>query len=518
MILVTVGAQMPFDRLIQAVDVWAKDHPSEEVIAQIGPGGWRPEKIPFVEFLAPLEFRRLVNKAKVVVSHAGMGTILTAMENGTPLLIMPRRGDLQETRNDHQIATARQLGNLGRATVAYDANQLMWELSRMAQASRQETSHCISNQASPELLAALRAFVLDQDAGLDQPSIASDAQGAGNDATGADAKGATAHRGPEGLTSGRRCLHKSVAPDGIAAVVLLAGGTGSASLARAAERSVLELPIAQDETVFSHWRNELETAFAHRMPEFPAEVRILGGPLLQFDARNASGPIKIEHDHDYGELRGTGGLLHDVAAEYPDDAYIIVAGASTLLFEPLGELIDELLGANSEAAFFVHEDGSSPNLMLIRARCLRSISPVGFVDFKEQALPQIASANSVSVIRKYGHVTSTVRTAAEYIRAVRQYHCRRRARWEESCENHEHAFTERWRPVFAIVEHDAEVEAHAKVSDSVVLKGAHIGRGAEVAQSVVCSGAIVPALATVVNQVVRPQSAKAIATALGVRR
>ena len=46
-----------------------------------------------------------MDAAAAIVAHAGMGTILTALETGKRLLVMPRRAALGEHRNDHQLAT-----------------------------------------------------------------------------------------------------------------------------------------------------------------------------------------------------------------------------------------------------------------------------------------------------------------------------------------------------------------------------------------------------------------------------
>src|SRR4051794_31546743 len=88
-IFVTVGAQMPFDRLVQCVDRWAQSHDRHDVFAQIGSGSQRPGYIRWAEFLNPSEFRQHVAQANVVVAHAGMGSIITALELGKPILVMP---------------------------------------------------------------------------------------------------------------------------------------------------------------------------------------------------------------------------------------------------------------------------------------------------------------------------------------------------------------------------------------------------------------------------------------------
>ena len=105
MIFVTVGAQMPFDRLVKAVDQWAASQGRGDV-AQIGSTDYRPSAIQWTRFLDPEKFKHRFETAKVVVAHAGTGSIITALQLGKPILVMPRRANLRETRNDHQVATA----------------------------------------------------------------------------------------------------------------------------------------------------------------------------------------------------------------------------------------------------------------------------------------------------------------------------------------------------------------------------------------------------------------------------
>lgn len=131
MIFVTVGSQMPFDRLVQAIDDWAHLHPSQQVFAQIGQTRLRPDYIEYCESLSPSEFRARVKQAEVVIAHAGMGSVLTALEFAKPLVVVPRRGDLRETRNDHQIATARWLAQRPGIAVAMDSRDLPLALDRV---------------------------------------------------------------------------------------------------------------------------------------------------------------------------------------------------------------------------------------------------------------------------------------------------------------------------------------------------------------------------------------------------
>lgn len=156
MIFVTVGSQMPFDRLIAAVDRWAGEAGRTDVVAQIGDSAFEPISIESFERVAPAEFERLCAEAELLIAHAGMGSILTALRNGTPVLVMPRRGALRETRNDHQVATAKALSAQGRVMVAMDEDELVDVLHGLGPV---EASPMISADASEELLDAVGSFV-----------------------------------------------------------------------------------------------------------------------------------------------------------------------------------------------------------------------------------------------------------------------------------------------------------------------------------------------------------------------
>jgi UDP-N-acetylglucosamine transferase subunit ALG13 len=155
-IFVTVGHQMPFNRMVQAVDQWAASRNRHDVFAQIGLTDYIPTHIQWSPIIDPAEYRQRISDADAVVAHAGMGTILTAFELGTPILVMPRRGELKETRNDHQVATAQRFLEMGRLTVAMDENVLPVMLDEISDLKIAETN---SKSTTPELIQALKAFI-----------------------------------------------------------------------------------------------------------------------------------------------------------------------------------------------------------------------------------------------------------------------------------------------------------------------------------------------------------------------
>ena len=123
MIFVAVGTQLPFDRLIEAVDTWPGCGQTK-VYAQVGEGKYIPKNIEASEYITAMEFAGFCQEAEIIVAHAGMGAILTAREYGKPLIIMPRSAELGEHRNDHQLATAKRFGELDGIYVATSEGEL----------------------------------------------------------------------------------------------------------------------------------------------------------------------------------------------------------------------------------------------------------------------------------------------------------------------------------------------------------------------------------------------------------
>jgi UDP-N-acetylglucosamine transferase subunit ALG13 len=121
---------MPFDRLIRAVDQWAMMHADQRVIAQIGDSTYVPQAMAYDRSLPPSEFVQRMIEADVVIAHAGMGSIISAAEFGKPMVLLPRRGSLRETRNDHQIATAKWLRSKPGIFVADSEDELPTVLAR----------------------------------------------------------------------------------------------------------------------------------------------------------------------------------------------------------------------------------------------------------------------------------------------------------------------------------------------------------------------------------------------------
>lgn len=158
MILVTVGTQASFDRFIRIVDKIAIEI-GEEIVVQSFKGLYEPKNVKFVDFLPPDEFNKLFNEARLIVSHAGMGTIISAMQQEKPIIVFPRIAALGEHRNEHQMATAKQMAKMKYVYVAFNEKQLR----ELMLAPNLKPLHKLDVEVSQSLIDSLTEFIGKQD-------------------------------------------------------------------------------------------------------------------------------------------------------------------------------------------------------------------------------------------------------------------------------------------------------------------------------------------------------------------
>lgn len=102
-VFVTVGNALdPFDRLLKLTDA-ALPEKGADGVCQHGVSSVRPRGLAPVQLLSRPEFEAELRRADVVICHAGVGTLWSALEAGHRPLVVPRRVGLREHVNDHQL-------------------------------------------------------------------------------------------------------------------------------------------------------------------------------------------------------------------------------------------------------------------------------------------------------------------------------------------------------------------------------------------------------------------------------
>lgn len=158
MIFVTVGTQLPFDRIVRAVDGWMLEHPGQNGFAQIGHSAFRPMALSWRESLGHREYEIMFRAADVIVAHAGIGSLLSAIRHRKRLLLVPRSAALGEHRNDHQRETAARIRQNGWAEVVEDERELVARLNHVAAIPIARSG---SEDRLPGLIAELRGWIHD---------------------------------------------------------------------------------------------------------------------------------------------------------------------------------------------------------------------------------------------------------------------------------------------------------------------------------------------------------------------
>lgn len=131
MIFVTTGTQLSFDRLVESVESWALENKYDgEILAQTGLSDLELQFCEKKEFLNSSEYSQIIENTTLLIGHAGTGTIITAHDFGLPLIIMPRKYEFGEHRNDHQMATVAKFKDTPGVYVAENKKQMHELLDR----------------------------------------------------------------------------------------------------------------------------------------------------------------------------------------------------------------------------------------------------------------------------------------------------------------------------------------------------------------------------------------------------
>lgn len=120
-IYITVGThRQQFNRLLKTMDEWAALNKTHEIFAQTGNSDYEPKNFKWKKFLSDSEYSEKMKNADIIATHAGAGTIITALNLGKALVIMPRLKKFLEHTNDHQAELAGAIEKEGLGIFAKD--------------------------------------------------------------------------------------------------------------------------------------------------------------------------------------------------------------------------------------------------------------------------------------------------------------------------------------------------------------------------------------------------------------
>jgi len=149
MIFVTVGThEQPFNRLIEYLDSWAKEH-DEKVVMQTGFSTYEPKCCDWKKLYSYDQMVELVDQARIVITHGGPSSFIMPLQKGKIPIVVPRRKDFDEHVNDHQVDFCDQVaGRLENIIVIHDIERLGETIANYDEISRQMKHEQESNNTS----------------------------------------------------------------------------------------------------------------------------------------------------------------------------------------------------------------------------------------------------------------------------------------------------------------------------------------------------------------------------------
>jgi UDP-N-acetylglucosamine transferase subunit ALG13 len=96
----------------------------EEVIMQIGATDYTPAHARYFRYIDDDAMVEFIQQARLVISHAGAGTLLTLSSVGRSAILVPRLKQYGEAIDDHQLELAEVMAKDGAMTVIREVNDL----------------------------------------------------------------------------------------------------------------------------------------------------------------------------------------------------------------------------------------------------------------------------------------------------------------------------------------------------------------------------------------------------------
>lgn len=126
MIFVAVGTQkFQLNRLLKKVDdLIERGVITEEVFAQIGQSDYKPKHYKYDEFLGKEDFEKAISECSILVTHSGVGTIISGLSKEKPIVVFPRLARYGEHVDDHQLQIAQTFHDLNYVIICNDYDDL----------------------------------------------------------------------------------------------------------------------------------------------------------------------------------------------------------------------------------------------------------------------------------------------------------------------------------------------------------------------------------------------------------
>ena len=132
MILITLGTQdKQFTRLLESVQKEIdKGNIKDEVVVQAGHSIFESKDIVIFDLIDREKFADLISKCDLLITHGGVGSIITGLQHNKKVIVAPRLAKYDEHMNDHQLQITTNFANAGYVLPLYEDDDLGVVLER----------------------------------------------------------------------------------------------------------------------------------------------------------------------------------------------------------------------------------------------------------------------------------------------------------------------------------------------------------------------------------------------------
>lgn len=156
MIFVTLGSQkFQFNRLLIEIDRLVEEGLiAEEIFAQTGYSDYKPKNYNHKAFLDRDEFKKLMSKCEVIITHGGTGAIIGAVKSEKRVIAVPRMKKYGEHVDDHQIQIIEQFKEMNFIESVEEIEELEKRLVEV-----EKTEFCKYTSNTKKILKSIEAFI-----------------------------------------------------------------------------------------------------------------------------------------------------------------------------------------------------------------------------------------------------------------------------------------------------------------------------------------------------------------------
>ena len=126
MILVTLGTQdRSFKRLLEAIQKQIDNgNIKDKVIVQAGHTEFVSKDMEIFDLIDRDKFSELISECDLLITHGGVGSILTGLNNNKKIIAAPRLKEYNEHQNNHQLEIIEKFSDSGLIVPLYDFDSL----------------------------------------------------------------------------------------------------------------------------------------------------------------------------------------------------------------------------------------------------------------------------------------------------------------------------------------------------------------------------------------------------------